>query len=59
MVIQFCESEGIDDSLTKFRWRVAAPDGVIAGLKDLETNTFFTTTRGVTLDSIYFEGGEQ
>ena len=59
VVSQFCESEEIDDTLTKYRWRVAAPDGVTAGLRDLETNTFFTSTRGITLDSIYFEGGKQ
>lgn len=59
VVGQFCVSDGIDDSLTKFRWRVAAPNGITADLKDLETNTFFTNTRSISLDSIYFEGGSR
>ena len=57
VVSQLCVSEGINDTLTKYRWRVAAPNGVSSELKDLETNTFFTKTRVITLDAIYFEGG--
>ncbi|BFZ14656.1 hypothetical protein BsWGS_17695 [Bradybaena similaris] len=57
-----CETEGINDTQTLFRWRVSAPsgqDGVTSDLQDVEANTFFTTTRGITLDSIYFAGGSR
>ena len=57
VVSQLCDSAGINDTHTKYRWRVAAPNGVTSKLTDLETNTFFTVTRVITLDSIYFEGG--
>ena len=56
-----CVSEGINDTLTLFRWRVSAPtgrDGVTSDLHNVESNTFFATTKGITLDSIYFDGGK-
>lgn len=56
-----CKSEGINDTLTRFRWRVSAPsgmDGVSSELRDLESNTFFASTHKITLDSIYFGGGQ-
>ncbi|KAL3878630.1 hypothetical protein ACJMK2_030964 [Sinanodonta woodiana] len=59
---QLCEAQEINDTLTKFRWRVSAPssyDGITSDLRDVESNTFFATTRGITLDSIYFGGGSQ
>jgi hypothetical protein len=40
---------------------VAAPsggDGVTSDMADVESNTFLTSTRRITLDSIYFGGGE-
>lgn len=57
-----CKKEGINDSLTEFRWRVAAPsgrDGVTSELKDVESTTFFTSTHYITLDSIYFSAGSR
>ncbi|XP_012944319.2 FRAS1-related extracellular matrix protein 2, partial [Aplysia californica] len=57
-----CVSEGINDTLTLFRWRVSAPtgqDGVTSDLQNVESNTFFATTKGITLDSIYFSGGSR
>ncbi|KAK6168396.1 hypothetical protein SNE40_020939 [Patella caerulea] len=57
-----CTSEGINDTLTLFRWRVSAPtgvDGVTSDLQDVESNTFFANTRSISLDSIYFSGGSR
>ncbi|XP_076321017.1 FRAS1-related extracellular matrix protein 2-like [Tachypleus tridentatus] len=57
-----CSSEGINDNLTEFRWRVAAPsghDGVTNELKNIESRTFFTGTHDITLDSIYFAPGSR
>ena len=55
-----CKSQGINDTLTLFRWRVAAPtgqDGVTSDMRDVESATFFASTKDITLDSIYFSGG--
>ncbi|XP_033631977.1 extracellular matrix protein 3-like [Asterias rubens] len=52
-----CTNEGVNDTLTEFRWLVSAPTtagGVTYPLKDVESNTFFTSTDMITLDSIYF-----
>ncbi|XP_033743920.1 LOW QUALITY PROTEIN: extracellular matrix protein 3-like [Pecten maximus] len=57
-----CQSQEINDTLTKFNWRVAppsGPDGVTKPLRQLETSTFFASTRGITLDSIYFNRGSK
>ncbi|ESO98011.1 hypothetical protein LOTGIDRAFT_174476 [Lottia gigantea] len=57
-----CASEGINDTLTLYRWRVSAPtgvDGVSNNLQSVESNTFFANTRGISLDSIYFSGGSR
>ncbi|XP_013413797.1 FRAS1-related extracellular matrix protein 2-like [Lingula anatina] len=57
-----CTSEGINDTQTIFRWRVSAPsylDGVTSELNDVSSNTFFTNTHKITLDSIYFSGGSR
>nr|KAG5696530.1 hypothetical protein BaRGS_021066 [Batillaria attramentaria] len=48
-----CKSEGINDTLTLFRWRVSAPtgvDGVTSDLRDVESSTFFASTKEITLD---------
>ncbi len=58
---ELCTDQGINDTRTLFRWRTSAPtgaDGVSSDLKDVESNTFFASTKGITLDSIYFHGGE-
>ncbi|XP_076446552.1 LOW QUALITY PROTEIN: extracellular matrix protein 3-like [Babylonia areolata] len=57
-----CRSQGINDTMTLFRWRVAAPsgrDGVTSHMRDVESATFFASTKGITLDSIYFSGGSR
>ncbi|XP_052795215.1 extracellular matrix protein 3-like isoform X1 [Mya arenaria] len=51
-----CREAGIDDVQTKFRWRVGLAGGE---LFDLDSDTIFTTTRQITLDSIYFKAGSQ
>ncbi|KAL4230245.1 FRAS1-related extracellular matrix protein 2 [Mactra antiquata] len=61
-VKRICRDEGIDDTQTKFRWRVGSPrdeSGVYGYIRDLETNTVFTKARFITLDSIYFTRGSQ
>lgn len=57
-----CSKEGINNTLTQYRWRVSAPsgqDGVTGELRDVESAAFFAGTHGITLDSIYFSAGEQ
>ncbi|KAG1699840.1 FRAS1-related extracellular matrix protein 2 [Nymphon striatum] len=57
-----CTNEKINNSLTEFRWRVAAPtgnDGVTSELRDVEAKTFFTDPYRITLDSIYFAAGSR
>ena len=56
---RLCRSQKIDDSLTRFRWKVAPPTvkGVSSPLEDIVSATFFAPTWGITLDSIYFGAG--
>ncbi|KFM78096.1 FRAS1-related extracellular matrix protein 2, partial [Stegodyphus mimosarum] len=57
-----CSREGINDTLTQYRWRVSAPsgqDGVTSELRDVESATFFSGTHHITLDSIYFTSGSR
>ncbi|XP_060078834.1 extracellular matrix protein 3-like [Ylistrum balloti] len=57
-----CQTQEINDTLTKFHWRVAppsGPDGVTKPLRELDASTFFASTRGITLDSIYFNRGSK
>nr|XP_002119185.2 FRAS1-related extracellular matrix protein 2 [Ciona intestinalis] len=61
-VSSICDSEGLDDSATKFRWLVAAPsgdDGVTQPLREVAQRTFFTDVNRITLDSIYFKPGSR
>uniref|UniRef100_A0A8C4R605 Calx-beta domain-containing protein n=1 Tax=Eptatretus burgeri TaxID=7764 RepID=A0A8C4R605_EPTBU len=55
-----CAREGINDSLSTFRWFVGPPtgtDGVTAPLQEIDSETFFASTKVMTLDSIYFRSG--
>ena len=55
-----CDDEGIDNTLTEYRWRVGQPvgrDGVAIDLQTVTSNTFITSTTQQTLDSIYFGPG--
>ncbi|XP_071087584.1 FRAS1-related extracellular matrix protein 2-like [Haliotis cracherodii] len=59
---ELCSKEGINNTLTLFRWRTSAPtgaDGVSSDLKDVSSNTYFASTKGIALDSIYFSGGSR
>ncbi|XP_061626890.1 FRAS1-related extracellular matrix protein 3 [Phyllopteryx taeniolatus] len=57
-----CSAESINDTLTQYRWLVSAPtgsDGVTSPMREVDTNTFFTNTKSITLDSIYFQAGSR
>ncbi|XP_076830846.1 FRAS1-related extracellular matrix protein 3 [Brachyhypopomus gauderio] len=57
-----CAEENINDTLTQYRWLVSAPsgpDGVTSPMREVDTNTFFTNTKSITLDSIYFQAGSR
>lgn len=57
-----CSVENINDTLTQYRWMVSAPsgpDGVTSPMREVDTNTFFTNTKSITLDSIYFQAGSR
>lgn len=57
-----CSAENINDSLTQYRWLVSAPtgpDGVTSPMREVDTNTFFTNTKSITLDSVYFQAGSR
>ncbi|XP_028833636.1 FRAS1-related extracellular matrix protein 3 isoform X1 [Denticeps clupeoides] len=57
-----CSVEHINNTLTQYRWLVSAPsgkDGVTSPMRELDTNTFFTNSKSITLDSIYFQAGSR
>ncbi|KAM9314134.1 FRAS1-related extracellular matrix protein 3 [Pholidichthys leucotaenia] len=57
-----CSVENINDTLTHYRWLVSAPtgsDGVTSPMREVDTNTFFTNTKSITLDSVYFQAGSR
>ncbi|XP_019377382.1 PREDICTED: FRAS1-related extracellular matrix protein 2-like [Gavialis gangeticus] len=57
-----CAAENINDTLTQYRWLVSAPsgsDGVTSPMREVDSNTFFTNTKSISLDSIYFQAGSR
>nr|XP_020040117.1 FRAS1-related extracellular matrix protein 2 [Castor canadensis] len=57
-----CASENINDTLTRYRWLISAPagpDGVTSPMKEVDFDTFFTSSKIITLDSIYFQPGSR
>ncbi|XP_036620894.1 FRAS1-related extracellular matrix protein 3 [Trichosurus vulpecula] len=57
-----CTVENINDTLTLYRWLVGAPassTGVTSPMQEIDANTFFTNTKSITLDSIYFQAGSR
>ncbi|NWX16774.1 FREM2 protein, partial [Aegotheles bennettii] len=57
-----CTTENINDTLTLYRWLVSAPsgsDGVTSPMREVDSNTFFTSTKSISLDSIYFQAGSR
>ncbi|XP_074131849.1 FRAS1-related extracellular matrix protein 3 [Sminthopsis crassicaudata] len=57
-----CTEENINDTLTLYRWLVGAPassNGVTGAMREIDADTFFTNTKSITLDSIYFQAGSR
>ncbi|CDQ77883.1 unnamed protein product [Oncorhynchus mykiss] len=53
-----CISEHINDTLTHYRWLVSAPtslDGVTSSMREVDFDTFFSSSKIITLDSVYFQ----
>ncbi|XP_062308992.1 FRAS1-related extracellular matrix protein 2-like [Osmerus eperlanus] len=57
-----CASEHINDTLTRYRWLVSAPagpDGVTSPMREVDFDTFFSSSKMITLDSVYFQAGSR
>uniref|UniRef100_A0A3Q3WF96 Calx-beta domain-containing protein n=1 Tax=Mola mola TaxID=94237 RepID=A0A3Q3WF96_MOLML len=57
-----CVSEHINNTLTRYRWLISAPagpDGVTSPMREVDFDTFFTSSKMITLDSIYFQTGSR
>ncbi|XP_072547608.1 FRAS1-related extracellular matrix protein 2b [Salminus brasiliensis] len=57
-----CAGEHINNTLTRYRWLVSAPtgpDGVTSPMREVDFDTFFTTSKSITLDSVYFQAGSR
>ncbi|XP_017273702.1 FRAS1-related extracellular matrix protein 2a [Kryptolebias marmoratus] len=57
-----CVSEHINNTLTRYRWLISAPagpDGVTAAMREVDFDTFFTSSKMITLDSVYFQAGSR
>ncbi|XP_042325617.1 FRAS1-related extracellular matrix protein 3 [Sceloporus undulatus] len=57
-----CAAENINDTLTLYRWLISAPsgsDGVTSPMREVDSNTFFTNTKSIALDSIYYQAGSR
>nr|XP_060485159.1 FRAS1-related extracellular matrix protein 2-like [Panthera onca] len=57
-----CASENINDTLTRYRWLTSAPagpDGVTSPMREVDFDTFFTSSKMITLDSVYFQPGSR
>lgn len=55
-------SENINNTLTHYRWLVSAPtspDGVTSPMREVDFDTFFTSSKLITLDSVYFQAGSR
>ncbi|XP_028977079.2 FRAS1-related extracellular matrix protein 2 [Esox lucius] len=57
-----CSSEHINDTLTRYRWLISAPtgpDGVTSPMREVNFDTFFSSSKKITLDSVYFQAGSR
>ncbi|XP_070839908.1 FRAS1-related extracellular matrix protein 2a [Chaetodon trifascialis] len=57
-----CISEHINNTLTRYRWLISAPagpDGVTSPMREVDFDTFFTSSKMITLDSVYFQAGSR
>ncbi|XP_035998935.1 FRAS1-related extracellular matrix protein 2a [Fundulus heteroclitus] len=57
-----CVSERINNTLTRYRWLIGAPagpDGVTSPMREVDFDTFFTSSKMITLDSVYFQAASR
>ncbi|XP_015235836.1 PREDICTED: FRAS1-related extracellular matrix protein 2 [Cyprinodon variegatus] len=57
-----CVSEHINNTLTRYRWLIsspAGPNGVTSPMREVDFDTFFTSSKMITLDSVYFQAGSR
>lgn len=57
-----CVSEHINNTLTRYRWLISAPagpDGVTSPMREVDFDSFFTSSKMITLDSVYFQAGSR
>ncbi|XP_056612259.1 FRAS1-related extracellular matrix protein 2b [Triplophysa dalaica] len=57
-----CAAEHINNTLTRYRWLVSAPtgpDGVTSPMKEVDFDTFFSSSKTIALDSVYFQAGSR
>uniref|UniRef100_A0A8D0GCH3 FRAS1 related extracellular matrix 2 n=1 Tax=Sphenodon punctatus TaxID=8508 RepID=A0A8D0GCH3_SPHPU len=57
-----CSTESINNTLTQYRWLVSAPagpNGVTSPMREVDFDTFFTSSKMITLDSVYFQAGSR
>ncbi|KAM6987161.1 FRAS1-related extracellular matrix protein 2a [Aplochiton taeniatus] len=57
-----CVSEHINNTLTRYRWLTSAPtgpDGVTSPMREAHFHTFFTSSKLLSLDSVYFQAGSR
>ncbi|XP_029030012.1 FRAS1-related extracellular matrix protein 2a [Betta splendens] len=57
-----CVGERINNTLTRYRWLIGAPagpDGVTGPMREVDVDTFFTSSKAITLDSVYFQAGSR
>lgn len=57
-----CVSEHINNTLTRYRWLISAPaglDGVTSPVTEVDFDTFATSSKMITLDSVYFQAGSR
>lgn len=57
-----CVSEHINNTLTRYRWLISAPagpDGITSPMREVDFDTFFTSSKMITLDSVYFQAGSR
>ncbi|KAL0994888.1 hypothetical protein UPYG_G00128800 [Umbra pygmaea] len=57
-----CSSEHINHTLTHYRWLISAPtglDGITTPMREVDFDTFFSSSKMITLDSVYFQAGSR
>ncbi|XP_068600398.1 FRAS1-related extracellular matrix protein 2-like [Brachionichthys hirsutus] len=57
-----CVSEHINNTMSRYRWLISAPaspNGVTSPMREVDFDTFFTSSKMITLDSVYFQAGSR